>query len=234
MRIHCLQHVSYEGPARIEHWSYLNGHSLTATHFYKKETLPGIEAFDWLIVMGGPMNVYQEEEYPWLAREKSFIRNAIESGKVVIGVCLGAQLIANTLGARVYRNKHKEIGWFPISLSEAARQSELFGFLAENITVFHWHGDTFDIPENAIPLASSEACRNQAFLYEERVIGLQFHLESTHDSVQQLVENCKDELVQSHYVQSADEILTQRPEVFQKNNDALSGILDRVVEKMPG
>lgn len=234
MRIHYLQHVPYEGPVSIEHWASSKGHTITSTQFYKKETLPEIEAIDWLIIMGGPMNIYQEKEYDWLAREKSFIRNAIESGKIVIGICLGAQLIANALGARVYRNQHKEIGWFPITLSEAARQSEIFGFLEENITVFHWHGDTFDIPENAIPLASSKACRNQAFFYVGRVIGLQFHLESTRDSVRQLVENCKDELVQSPYIQSSDEILMQRPEVFQKNNDALSGILDRVVQKVPG
>lgn len=234
MRIHYLQHVPYEGPAFIEHWSYSNGHSLTSTQVFKNETLPEMDTVDCLIVMGGPMNVYQEKEHAWLAGEKSFIRNAIKSGKVVIGVCLGAQLIANVLGARVYRNNHKEIGWFPITLSEAALQSEIFGCLEENITVFHWHGDTFDIPENAVPLASSEACRNQAFLYEERVIGLQFHLESTHESVRQLVENCKDELIQSPYIQSADDMLMDRPEVFQKNHSALSGILDRVVEKKHG
>ncbi|UCE79542.1 MAG: type 1 glutamine amidotransferase [Nitrospiraceae bacterium] len=230
MNIHYVQHVPYEGPGSIELWSTSNGHKLTSTQIYKNEILPEMDTIDWLVIIGGPMNIYQEDEHGWLVREKNFIGKAIEARKIVVGICLGAQLIADTLGARVYRNSHKEIGWFPIAFSVAARQSEIFGFLPAHLTVFHWHGDTFDITENALLLASSEACQNQAFLYDGRVIGLQFHLESTHDSVQQLVENCRDELVQSPHIQSADEILMQGSKMFKKNNDALSGIFNRLAK----
>ncbi len=228
MNIHYIQHVPYEGPASIKHWSASNGHNLTSTQIYKNEILPEMDTIDWLIIMGGPMNICQEDEYDWLAREKNFIWKAIAARKVVVGICLGAQLIADSLGARVYRNSHKEIGWFPIAFSVAAQQSEICGFLPAHLTVFHWHGDTFDIPENALLLASSEACQNQAFLYNGRVLGLQFHLESTRESVQHLVENCRDELVQSPYIQGADEILMQGSTMFKKNNNALSGIFNRL------
>lgn len=214
----------------IEHWSASNGHILTSTQIYRNDIFPEMETIDWLVIMGGPMNVYQEDRHHWLAEEKNFIGKAIDARKIVVGICLGAQLIADVLGAPVYRNSHKEIGWFPVTFSAAARQHELFAFLTSRLTVFHWHGDTFDLPKSALLLASSEACRHQAFLYDHRVLALQFHLESTRDSVRQLVESGRDELVPSSYIQNADEILIQQPAVFKKNNDALSGILDRLAQ----
>ncbi|MBV9468373.1 MAG: type 1 glutamine amidotransferase, partial [Abitibacteriaceae bacterium] len=143
MRIHSFQHVPFEGLASIEAWATSRGHTLSASKFYNSEPLPQIEEIDWLIVMGGPMNIYEENKYPWLVPEKHFIKQAIDRQKPVLGICLGAQLIADVLGAKVTRNPSVEIGWFPIQLTAAALNSPLFSFLPSQFPVLHWHGDTF-------------------------------------------------------------------------------------------
>lgn len=228
MRIHYLQHVPFEGPAAVERWAESHGYPLTATRFFEDGVLPQMNDFDRLVVMGGPMNIYEEDRYPWLAREKRFIGEAVAAGKTVIGICLGAQLIADVLGARVHRNPDKEIGWFPVEWTEPARRCGVFGFLPERLNAFHWHGDTFDIPAGALHLARSEACENQAFLYDGRVLGLQFHLESTPESVRLLTENCRDELVPAPYIQNEGEILSPYADRFRGINEAMFGILDRL------
>jgi len=225
MRIHCLQHVSFEGPAAFLHWAKFKGHTFTTTKFYEDEEVPDLTSLDWLLVMGGPMNIYEEDIHPWLAEEKRFIHNAILAGKTVIGVCLGAQLIANALGGKVYAGE-QEIGWFPITFSDAAKGSETFGFLPEQMTVFHWHGDTFTLPPQAIHIAESEGCRNQAFLYNDRVLGVQFHFEMTEASVRDVVQN-NGEQSSGKYVQPVEEITTMHDH-FQTINNALFGILDRL------
>ncbi len=228
MRIHSLQHVPFEGPAAIQAWAESRGHQLTATRLFEDGGLPHMNDFDRLVVMGGPMNIYEEDLYPWLAREKRFIGEAVAAEKTVIGICLGAQLIADVLGARVRRNPYKEIGWYPIEWTEPARRSAVFGFLPERLVAFHWHGDTFDIPPGATHLARSEACENQAFLYGERVLGLQFHLESTPESVRLLTENCRDELVPAPWIRNEGEILSPNADRFRGINEAVFGILDRL------
>jgi len=227
LRIHYFQHVPFEGPGSIQEWSIKNGHSLTSTNFYINETLPDLNSIDWLIIMGGPMSVDDEKEFHWLPKEKSFIKNAIEKGKKVIGICLGAQLIAQILGAKVYPNKQKEVGWFPIRLTESAKQHPLFNDLNNEITVFHWHGDTFELPENAIAIAKSDACNNQGFIYKQNVLALQFHLETTRESIQQMIENGRDELTQGQYIQEENEIQNQQ-EFFEENKKYLFTILDRL------
>lgn len=231
MRVHYFQHVAFEGPASIERWTVSRGHTLTATKFYENDALPALETIDCLIIMGGPMNVYEEGLYPWLGLEKEFIRGAIEMDKAVLGICLGAQLIADALGAKVYRGEHKEIGWFPIHFTPAAQQAEIFDFVSEQMRVFHWHGDTWSHPEQAVPLAWSEGCAHQAFLYKRCVVGLQFHLESTRESVQQLVQNCGDELIRDKYIQDADEILSVGDGCFEQINETMFGLLDRLSKK---
>lgn len=225
MRVHYLQHVPFEGLAGIEAWVQSKGHSLSVTRFFNGESLPDVKDIDWLIVMGGPMNIYEHEEYPWLVQEKRFISQAIHGGKTVLGICLGAQLIADVLGAEVTRNQYKEIGWLPVKLTEEAMASTIFGFLPKEFTVFHWHGDTFDLPPGVIRLASSEGCLNQAFLYDDRVLGLQFHMESTTDSIEEIVRNCGSEIVQGKYIQKPEEILGKAQHVSWMN-DAMSQILD--------
>ncbi len=227
LRIHYFQHVSFEGLGNIEEWSLENGHLLTSTKFYENSNLPGLKDIDWLIIMGGAMGVYDERKYNWLVAEKQFIKQAIEAGKTVIGICLGAQLIAEVLGARVYVNKYKEIGWYPIELSSEATKNKLFAEINNSMTVFHWHGDTFDLPQCAVHLAHSEACKNQAFLYNKKVLGLQFHLEMTEPALKQMLENGKPELTQGNYIQNEQEILNNQ-KLIENNKQVLFTILDRL------
>lgn len=218
MRIHYLQHVPFENPGRILNWAEKNNCAVTATHLYKNEALPDSAAFDWLVVMGGPMNIYEEQEYPWLSAEKQLIKKAIEQGKLVLGICLGSQLIADVIGAKVVRNKQPEIGWFPIALSEKTRLSPAFSFFPENPVVFHWHGDVVaDLPAAAVVIAESEACGNQGFVYKDRVFGLQFHLENTRPIIEALIENCGDELTKGDFIQPAEVIRAQQEYMLQDN-----------------
>ena len=187
-----------------------------------------MEEFDWLIVMGGPMNIYEEKEYPWLAGEKRFIGKAIEKGKIVLGICLGAQLIADVLGGQVVRNRCKEIGWFPVSLRPEGTESVAFRGFPAKFQALHWHGDTFSLPPGAAMLAESEACPAQAFSSNGgRVLALQFHLESSKDSARALIQNCSDELVDGAYIQGADAILGSS-ENFSSIYDAMLLLLENM------
>jgi GMP synthase-like glutamine amidotransferase len=228
MRVHCLQHVPFEGPAGIANWVAARGHTMTVTQLFAAADLPDQREYEYLVVMGGPMGVADEAEHPWMVKEKAFLRDAIAAGKSVFGVCLGAQLIADVLGARVSRNAHKEIGWFSIELTEEGRSSPLLDGLPERLEVFHWHGDTFDLPEGALHLARSEGCLNQAFVYHETVLGLQFHLESTPESIAQIVKHGADEIVPARYVQSAERMRAATPDDYARINHALFSVLDRI------
>ncbi|MFD1177913.1 type 1 glutamine amidotransferase [Paenibacillus puldeungensis] len=205
MHIHCIQHVPFENPGAIVKWSQQNGHELSITHLYAGEELPTINTWDMLVVMGGPMSVHDEKEFPWLAEEKSYIGKAIEQDKTVLGICLGSQLIAEALGAKVYRAKQKEIGWFPVNWTPNARN--LLPNSPEQSSVFHWHGETYDLPAEAELLASSAVCQNQAFIYQGKVIGLQFHLEMLEENVNTIVDQCGHELEEAPYIQTKEEIL---------------------------
>jgi GMP synthase-like glutamine amidotransferase len=227
MNIHWIQHVPFEGLGGIEPWVVSRGHSLSASRMYASDPLPALDAIHWLIVMGGPMNIYEEAAYPWLAPEKDFIKRAIGSGKVVVGICLGAQLIADALGSRVYTGRHKEIGWFPVRKTEKAEESGLFKGFPSELDVFHWHGDTFDVPPGCLHLAESEACPSQAFVCEDRVLGLQFHLEMTRPDTEEILAHCRGELVEAPYIQSAGEIVAN-PDKFAAANREMVRLLNRL------
>jgi GMP synthase-like glutamine amidotransferase len=229
LRIHYFQHVSFEGLGSIEDWIELNGHSLTSTKFFESTDLPSVEDIDWLIVMGGPMSIYDEEKYPWLRIEKQFIKKAVESGKTVLGICLGSQLISDALGAKVYQNKEKEIGWFNIELTSAAMDGKLLFDMGNIMKVFHWHGDTFDLPSDAIHLARSEGCRNQAFVYYDKVVALQFHLETGWELLLQMIKNGKNELNSGKYIQTEEEILNNK-QLIVSNRKVLFKILNRLAQ----
>jgi GMP synthase-like glutamine amidotransferase len=207
MRIQCLQHVPFEGPAHFAAMAAERGWELAVTRLFDGEPLPGPETFDLLAVMGGPMGAHDDEIYPWLAGEKRFIERSINEGKRMLGICLGAQLIADVLGARVYKNRYREIGWFPVRRVNEAAASVIGQSLPDSFHAFHWHGDTYDVPSGAVRLAESSACANQGFAWEDRVAALQFHLEATPESVRALLDNCGDELDGSEYVQGKDAIL---------------------------
>jgi len=223
MRLHYLQHVPFEGLGFIEEWATFREMHVSCTRLYAGEHLPSIESFDWLVVMGGPMGIYDEGEHNWLAGEKAFLQASIDSGKTVVGICLGAQLIADVLGASVYPGAHKEIGWFPIRRAPEAPE-----WLPEEFVAFHWHGDTFDLPQGAVPLGSSDACENQGFIYQDRVIALQFHLESTHQSIEDLIVNCADELVDGPFIQSALQIRS-----FYSALTSMNVVLSELLDQLP-
>jgi GMP synthase (glutamine-hydrolysing) len=206
MRLHYLQHVAFEGPGSIAEWAEKKRARTSATRLFLGEPLPDPEDFDLLIVMGGPMNIYEEKAYPWLAAEKQCIRRAIDRGRHVLGICLGAQLIADVLGARVLRNEHKEIGWFPLQPSEEAPR-ELRHLLADSLEVMHWHGDTFDLPAGALRLASSKGCRNQGFVAGATVLALQFHLETTRQGLKDLIAHCGAEITKGPFIQQPEAML---------------------------
>ena len=222
MRLRWLQHVPFEGLGCIKEWAEAQDAEISCTRLYAGDPLPDTEIFDWLVVMGGPMGIYDHDEHPWLVAEKDFIRQSIRAGKTVLGICLGAQLIADVLGARVYPGPQKEIGWFPIQRAEGAPD-----LLPEALTVFHWHGDTFDTPDGAIHLAASESCQNQGFVYNGRVVALQFHMETTVESMEALIENCADELVDAPFIQTAEQMQTGSGNIGNINA-AMKYLLDQL------
>jgi GMP synthase-like glutamine amidotransferase len=229
MKIHTLQHVPFEGPANFAQWFASRGHTMADTLLYERSSaFPALDSFDFLLIMGGPMSVNDEAQFPWLVDEKRFVAQAVNAGKTVVGVCLGAQLIANVLGSRVYRNSQKEIGWFPVWLTEEGLRSRSFNGFTREFTAFHWHGETFDIPSGAVRLAESSACANQAFEYDGRVVGLQFHLETNEASARKLIGNLSDEIKPAPFIQSAGEMMGKR-ERFAELSRSLDTLLGNLV-----
>lgn len=232
MRVHYFQHVSFEGDlGSMEPWLRQQGAVISRTQFFAGNPIPALADIDMLIVMGGPMSVNDEAGHPWLVAEKQFIRKAIAAGKPVLGICLGAQLIAASHGAKVYPNVHKEIGWLPVMAANNLPE-HAFRFPAQT-TVFQWHGETFDLPAGATLLASNPACRHQAFQIGRNAIGLQFHPEILQDSALGLIENCEDELVTGEpYIQSKAEILSAGEKHYANIHALAEQILDfLMVEK---
>lgn len=198
-----LKHVPFEGPAAIGDWLASEGFETRTLLLSEPHTLPALDEIDWLIVMGGPMGANDEATCPWMAAEKRLIRDAIDNGRTVIGICLGAQLIASVLGAPVTRNPAPEIGWFPIQPTVDCPQ-EISLLFRDMPKVLHWHGDTFALPDGARHLFASEACDNQGYLYADRVLGLQCHLECDADTLAGLCYHCADELTPDTWVQDAE------------------------------
>lgn len=223
MRAHFLQHVPFEGLGSIKPWLETNGYDLTQTRFFDATDLPDPNGIDFLVVMGGPMSVNDEDAFPWLVQEKQFVRGIIESGAPVLGICLGAQIIASAMGATVFPNPEKEIGWFPIEA--IAHNDDAILKLPPSATVFHWHGETFDLPQGAIQLAKSNGCQNQAFQLGKSVIGLQFHLETTPESAREIITHCRGELVPSNYIQTAETILSASPDQYRSINALMEDVL---------
>lgn len=222
MRVHVLQHEPFEDPGSIQFWLKDQDALVTTTKFFESASLPPLEDIDMLIALGGSMSVNDELKLPWLKDEKLFIAKAVRAGKPVLGICLGAQLIASSLGARVFSCPHKEIGWFPV----VARQHHSATYaLPKSFNVFHWHGETFDLPPGATLLAASEGCPHQAFQIGARAIGLQFHLETTPESLDSMVTNGVHELVAARYIQS-EQVLRAVPHAqYVEINNLMASIL---------
>ncbi|PKM23078.1 MAG: amidotransferase [Gammaproteobacteria bacterium HGW-Gammaproteobacteria-14] len=223
-RIQVLQHVPFEDLGAMAPWFEERGHEVHYTRLYRGESPPNVNAIDWLIIMGGPMGVHDETEYPWLSAEKALIRRSIDEHKTVLGICLGAQLIAHVMGAAVTRNREVEIGWFPVS---AATDHPLANVFASRPTVFHWHGDTFAIPTDAIHLCRSEACENQAFLLADKVLGLQFHLETTEQGLADLCADCNQDPGKGQWIQTPTEMASDQNR-FQSTQPLMNTILQHL------
>lgn len=226
MRVHVFQHIPFEGLGSIESWLNSHRYSITTTRFFAGDQIPDIGEIDFLIVLGGSMSANDETTCPWLIGEKRLVGEMVQMKKPVLGICLGAQIIAAALGARIFRNSEKEIGWFPISsFAGNASRPDLFRFAKETL-VFHWHGETFDLPEGAVHLAASTVCTNQAFQAGSNVLGLQFHLEMTPESAARLMLHCKDEIMPGRFIQSEKEMISISAGQYSSANKIMENVLD--------
>ena len=190
-----IQHVEPEEPGTIERAVRLEGHSVTRTRIFEDDPIPEeLGTYRGLIVMGGPMGVHDVEAHPNLRREKALIASAIEADRPVLGICLGAQLIADVLGASVEPGPEPEIGWYPIERTEAGRNDPVLGAAPDPLTAFHWHGDVFALPDGATSLARSEQTEHQAFRYGSAVYGFLFHLEVSRAIIVDMIEAFYEEL----------------------------------------
>jgi GMP synthase-like glutamine amidotransferase len=226
MRIAAIQHEEFEDPAHLLVWAGDRRHSVERIRVYENAHFPPLDSFDWLWIMGGAMGVHDTDVYSWLVDEKIFIRKAVDSKKRILGICLGAQLLAEVLGARVFPNTHMEIGWFPVRLLPEARKAPLFAETKESFSAFHWHNDAFDLPRGAVPFAESDACACQGFFFGDNVLALQFHPEATVESVRPLAETFGDELPDGPFIQKRHELLIGAGFHAQAGNHWLDHVLD--------
>ena len=189
-----IKHVDIEGPGLIEYCLRKERIPYRMINLEAGESLPKLDPLSLIILLGGPMNVYEEDHYPFLKDEDLFIKEAIQRGKMILGICLGAQLIAKALGAKVFKAPVKEVGWFGVSLTEMGLQDPLFSNLPKTFPVFQWHEDTFDIPRSAKLIATSSSVPHQAFRYGDNAYGLQFHLEVTEEMIREWMRTYGEEL----------------------------------------
>lgn len=229
MKIHALLHASFESVGCIESWAFHNNHSLSCTNTYLNEPLPDINTFDFLIIMGGPQSPREQNIYPYLTKEINLIKSSIDANKLILGFCLGAQLIAEALGATTPRSPEKEVGIWPITLTDEGKKDTLFKSFDNSFNVIHWHNDMPGIPKGAVLLASSAGCPHQAFRYMDRVYGLQFHMEITQDNAKTMCFHCADDLKPSKFTQSKEDLLNSD---FSSINQKMNLILDRLTNEV--
>lgn len=203
MRVAIFQHEPNEWIGSMAPWFDAKGYELSTIMVYEGEPIPTVDDFDWLLIMGGGMSVYEEEKYPWLVSEKQVIRDAIAAGKKVLGICLGGQLIASALGADVYPAEQQEIGWF-----EVCKTNPIASWCPDSFQPLSWHGDRFDLPDGATGFAKSQITPNQGFCLNNTVWALQFHLEAIADSVPDFYA-VTDEFPEGQYVQTLDKMVSE-------------------------
>ena len=209
MNVLIIKHIDIEGPGLIENCLRQGNIPFFILNLEPGIRFPKIDGITHLVILGGPMNVYEENRYPFLKDEDLFIKEAIQRGKSVLGICLGAQLIAKALGAKVFKAPVKEIGWYDVSLTEEGSKDPFFSNLPNTFPVFQWHGDTFEIPKLGKLIGTSSSVPHQAFRYSERVYGLQFHIEVTQEMIQEWMESYEEELKGSQpHLFSKSRILT--------------------------
>jgi GMP synthase (glutamine-hydrolysing) len=230
MRVAVLQHAACEGPGEIARWAVSRGHTVTVCPVYEGATLPKPDDFDLLVIMGGEMNIYQDRDWKWLKWERPFIAAALGAGKRAVGICLGAQFLADALGGRVTQNPAHELGWFPVSWTDEAKK--FFPELPATGTVLHWHGDTYSLPAGAVRLATSDMCEQQGFLVPGRVLALQFHLEVDPALVREFVDS-QNEWPEGNFVEKPADILARAPKYCDANRRLLFHLLDKFCAQSP-
>jgi GMP synthase-like glutamine amidotransferase len=232
MRLHAIQQVTFEGPALIAEWAAERGYELT-TSLASTDSYPECDDIDFLIILCGPMDADDEVASPWLHAEKHYVVECIAAGRSVLGICLGAQILAEVLGGKVRRNDETEIGWYSVAKTTTGKIERLLNLWPDTFVVGQWHGDTFDLPGSLEPLLSSEACANQAFLFDHRVLGLQFHLEWDEAQLATLIDNCRDELAKGGlWTMSARELEDEAPERIATNRELLFAMLDALAAEV--
>lgn len=219
MRINVLQHTPNEGPGMIQDWSQAHGHEMYIYHPYQFGYLPTADETDMLIILGGPMS--PNDDLPWIKQERELIAKMIEQDKPIFGACFGAQQIAKQLGYNIAKAPAKEVGWAPVYL-----QSQVIPDLPEKMNVLHWHEEMFEIPDQAELLFSSDKVKNQGFVMNHRIIGLQFHFEPKADNVREMVVNDFPYIEGSVLNQTADDILQMTVPV--ENHEILFKLLDYI------
>ncbi len=215
MRIQLIEHDPQDfSRTNISFWAAEKGYPVNQTYVCNNEDLPSIDGFDWLMVMGGSPHAWDEQKNPWLGEEKAFIREVLSQDKPFLGVCFGAQLLAEALGGRIFPNTYKEIGWHEVSVNPAGQASFLFQNLPPSFVSFHWHSDHFSLPQDCTRLADSDASENQAFVCNGRpFVGLQFHPEFTRDMIRHFACNLSFEWVPDVFVGDKDKVLAQTEEI---------------------
>jgi len=227
MQIHYLIHSNFEKLGAIHQWAHANQHELIGTNTYLGESLPCVDDIDALFIMGGPQSVCEIESYPYLMDEVTLIQACIAQKKIVVGICLGAQLIAKAYGANAEKSPFTEIGMFPIEITEDGRSHWLLEGLPQTMSVMHWHEDMLGLPPQATVLATSQGCPRQIVHFQDRVIGLQCHFELTTKTVQAFIDHSTTELTDNDFIQSPSVMLQNK---FGEMNRWLFGILGKVIQ----
>jgi GMP synthase-like glutamine amidotransferase len=211
MRLHLLEHDPIDlSHTNITIWAQKKKYKINRTYVCNHETLPAIDNFDWLMVMGGSPHAWEEDVHLWLPAEKEFIAQALDHNKIILGVCFGAQLLAEALGGEVFPNKHKEIGWHEVTLTPEGSKSFLFKNIPESFMTFHWHSDHFSLPPGCTRLAHSKPTANQAYISQGRPIaGVQFHPEYPLDLVRYFAREWGEEWERGPFVAGKEAVQFQ-------------------------
>ena len=230
-----FQHVPYEPLGLLDPMLRQHKHRIRYVNFGRDDaTIPALDNYAALIVLGGPMNIGQESEYPHLELEKQAILQAMEQEMPILGICLGAQLIASALGAKVYPAKGVEIGWHPVQTTRQAASDPLARHFADNEKIFQWHGHTFDLPTEATPLISGELCANQGFRVGHNTYGLQFHLEACESVIERwlTVPQHEDDLAKLA-PNAAEEIRQQNRSALPRSKQLAEKVFGEFIEMLP-
>ncbi|MCH9610788.1 MAG: hypothetical protein S4CHLAM81_00820 [Chlamydiales bacterium] len=225
MKIQFILHANFEQPGIITSWAEQKGFETAYCRPFNGDSIPNVDTFDWLIVMGGPQSPLHLDKYPYLQSEMELIQKGIAAQKCILGICLGAQLIGQALGAQTEKSPHKEVGVFPIELTEAGKSDPLFKALNSTLPVVHWHGDMPGLTEESQLLATSKGCPRQIVRYNEHTIGLQCHFEPTQEDIAGMIKHCPEDLTPGSYIQSKEEFLASD---FDTINGVMTHLLDRL------